>query len=54
MKKYLGIVVALLGALMLVVSYFVDLVDYNYYQVIALFLIIAGIVAHIEINKRLK
>lgn len=60
MKKYLGIILVVLGALMLVISYFVDrlrwadLVDHNIYQVLALFLIIGGIVAHIVINKKMK
>ncbi len=54
MKKYLGIIIIVLGALMLVVSYFVDLVDYNGYQVGAFFLIILGLIAHIQIAKRLK
>ncbi len=54
MKKYLGILLIVLGALMLVISYFVDLVDNNGYQVGAFFLIIVGLIAHIQINRRLK
>ena len=30
MKKYLGILLIVLGALLLIVSYFADLVDYNW------------------------
>ena len=46
---------------MLIISYFAarlnlgflaELVDYNWYQMIALLIIIAGIVAHIVIAKR--
>lgn len=52
MKKYLGIILIVLGALMLVISYFVDLVDYNGYNVGALLLIVIGLIAHIQITKR--
>ena len=53
MKKYLGIILIVLGALLLVVSYLTkELVDYNWYQVLCLLLIIGGIIAHIVITKR--
>ena len=60
-KQSLGITLIVLGALLLIISYFAaklnlgfmaDLVDYNWYQMLALVLIIAGIVAHIVIAKR--
>ena len=60
-KQNLGITLIVLGALLLIISYFAakfnlgfmaDLVDYNWYQMFALLLIIAGIVAHIVIAKR--
>ena len=60
-KQSLGITLIVLGALMLIISYFAarlnlgflaELVDYNWYQMIALLIIIAGIVAHIVIAKR--
>ena len=60
-KQSLGITLIVLGALLLIISYFAaklnlgfmaDLVDYNWYQMLALVLIIAGIVAHIFIAKR--
>jgi hypothetical protein len=51
-KQNLGIILIVLGALLLIVSYFADLVDYNYYNVGALFIIIAGIVTHIAMIKR--
>ncbi|MBO5785200.1 MAG: hypothetical protein J6V52_03165 [Bacteroidaceae bacterium] len=54
MKKYLGIILIVLGALMLVISYFVDLVDYNGYNVGALLLIVIGLIAHIQITKKAK
>ncbi|MCR4592411.1 MAG: hypothetical protein K5672_04575 [Bacteroidaceae bacterium] len=60
-KQNLGITLIVVGALLLIISYFsaklnlgflAELVDYNWYQLIALLLIIAGIVAHIVIAKR--
>lgn len=53
MKNYMGIVAIVLGAILLVISYFTgSLVDYNWVQILALLLIVAGIVAHIIITKR--
>ena len=52
MKQNLGIILIVLGALMLIISYFADLVDYNFYNVGALLIIIAGIVTHIVMTKR--
>lgn len=52
MKQYLGIILIVIGALMLIVSYFADLVDYNLYQLCALLVIIAGIATHIYETKR--
>ena len=54
MKKYLGIILIVLGALMLTISYFVDLVDYNGYNAGAFLLIVIGLIAHIQITKRTK
>ena len=51
MKQYLGIFIIVLGALLLIVSYFADLVDLNIWNVGSLFLIILGIVTHILVNK---
>jgi len=53
MKKYLGIIIIVLGALLLILSYFADLVDFNFYNVGALFLIILGIITHIVVTKYL-
>ncbi len=53
MKKYSGIILIVLGALLLVVSYLTkELVDYNWYQVLCLLLIIGGIITHIVVTKR--
>ncbi len=53
MKNYIGIVLIVLGALLLVVSYFSGtLVDYNWVNILALLLVIVGIVAHIIVTKR--
>ena len=52
MKQNLGIILIVLGALLVIISYFADLMDYNFYNIGALLLIIAGIVAHIVVTKR--
>lgn len=52
MKQNLGIILIVIGALLLLISYFTDLVDYNFYNIGALLIIIAGIVTHIVITKR--
>ncbi len=52
MKKNAGIIMIVLGALMLILSYLVDLMDYNWYQLICLLLIIGGIVTHIIVSKK--
>lgn len=52
MKKNLGIILIVLGALLLILSYVLNLEDYNFYNVGALLIIIAGIVTHIFVTKR--
>jgi len=52
MKKFSGIILVVLGALLLVLSYFADLVDYNWYNVGALLIIIIGIIVHIIVTKK--
>ena len=52
MKKYLGILLIVLGALLLIVSYFADFVDYNWYNVGAWLLIIVGLIVHIQVSKK--
>ena len=54
MKKYIGILLIVLGALVLLVSYFAQWVDYNPVQFTGLGLIIAGLIAHIFITKKIK
>ena len=52
MKLYYGIICAIVGALLLIVSYLCDLVDYNWVQYLAAFIIIAGIALHIYVNYK--
>jgi len=52
MNKYLGIILIVLGALMLIFSYVLSLEDYNFYNIGALLIIICGIIAHIYVTKR--
>ena len=60
--KYLGIIMIIVGALMMIlgmlgdplgVAVLSDLCDLNPYTLGALFLCIAGLIAHIVINKRI-
>jgi len=60
-KENVGFTLIVLGALLMIISYFTarfnlgfmaNLIDYNWFQLLALILIIAGIVAHIVIAKR--
>lgn len=54
MQKYLGIPVIVLGALLLVLSYFMDWTDNNVLQFCSLGLIIVGLIAHIAIQKKME
>lgn len=51
-KKFLGLALIVLGAVMLIMSYALSLEDYNFYNIGALFIIMVGIVAHIMLTKR--
>ncbi|MCF0196251.1 MAG: hypothetical protein HUK03_03265 [Bacteroidaceae bacterium] len=52
MKKYIGIGLIVLGAILLIIGHFQgELVDYNWYTIPCLLLIIVGIVAHIWVTK---
>ena len=60
-KQNLGIILIVLGALLMILGYasarlnlgfLAELIDYNWFNMFALLLIIAGIVAHIVIAKR--
>ena len=52
MKLYSGIILAIVGAFLLVISYFTGLVDYNFVQFLCALLIIAGIGTHIYVNYK--
>lgn len=52
MKKFFGLALIVLGALLLILSYVCSLEDYNFYNIGALLIIIAGIVTHIVITKK--
>ncbi len=52
MKLYSGIITAIVGAVVLLLSYFLDWVDYNLVQLLAVVLIIAGICIHIYVNYK--
>ncbi|MCF0198798.1 MAG: hypothetical protein HUK02_05660 [Bacteroidaceae bacterium] len=52
--KYLGILLIVLGAILLTVSYFAQWVDYNCVQFTGLGLMIAGLIAHIVIARRTR
>lgn len=52
MKKYIGIGLVVLGALLLVLSYFADFKDYNWYQGLCFLLIVAGVITHIIQTKK--
>lgn len=59
MKKYLGILLIVLGALVLLISYLstnfgYSLVDCNPVQFGALALILIGLIAHISITRRTR
>lgn len=52
MRLYYGIICALIGALLLILSYVCGWVDYNWVQFIAVLIIIGGIATHIWVNYR--
>ena len=52
MKLYSGIILAIIGAIILVISYFTGLVDYNFVQFLAALIIIVGICTHIYVNYK--
>lgn len=51
-KLNLGLILIVLGAILLILSYVLSLEDYNFYNLGALLLIIIGIVTHIYVTKR--
>ena len=55
MAKFSGIALIVVGVIMLVVSYLTStLVDYNWYQMIAIAAISAGVVVHVIMLKKQK
>ena len=58
MKKNLGILLIVLGALLLILCAFVpfmgDLADQNWYTWGSMLLIVAGLLTHIFMNKKLE
>jgi protein-S-isoprenylcysteine O-methyltransferase Ste14 len=58
MKKYIGVMLVALGALLLILSAFVpfmnDLADQNWYTWGSVVIIIAGLLTHIFVNKKVE
>ena len=53
MTKYLGVALIVIGTIMLVISYLSQtLVDMNWYQLLAIVAIIAGVAVHIITLKK--
>lgn len=53
MTKYLGVALIVIGTIMLVISYISQtLVDMNWYQLLAMVAIIAGVAVHIIALKK--
>ena len=52
MKLYSGIICAIIGAIILILSYLFDGVDYNWIQYLGILFIIAGIGTHIFVNYK--
>lgn len=52
MKLYSGILCAILGALVLILSYLLDGVDNNLIQLLGIVLVIGGIALHIFVNYK--
>ena len=55
MKQYLGVIVMLIGAFLQVFSYVSDQVENaNTFLLVGLFLVIAGYLGHIFLNKKVE
>jgi hypothetical protein len=52
MKLYCGIICAIIGAIILILSYFTGGVDYNWIQFVGVLFVIAGICVHIYVNYK--
>ena len=51
-KKYLGAIVVILGAILLICSFFLGWNNYNGVQIGALVMMIAGLLLHIFMGKK--
>ena len=51
-KKYLGAILVILGAILLILSYFLGWNSYNGVQIGAMVLMIAGLLLHIFLGKK--
>jgi len=51
-KKYLGAIIVILGAILLICSYFLGWNNYNGVQIGAMVLMIAGLLLHIFLGKK--
>ena len=54
MTKYLGILLIVIGAIVLLVSYFMEWVDINAVQFTGLGFITVGLIVHILLQKYIK
>ncbi len=52
MKLYYGIICAILGAFILIISYLTGGVDYNWIQFLGILFVIVGIGVHIYVNYK--
>ncbi|MCR5779051.1 MAG: hypothetical protein K6G70_00680 [Bacteroidaceae bacterium] len=52
MRLYYGIITAIIGALLLILSYLFGWVDYNIVQFLGILLVIAGIGLHLYFNYK--
>lgn len=52
--KNLGVILIILGTIVLILSYLCNWVDYNWLNGLALLFVVAGIVVHIVMNKRIQ
>lgn len=52
--KNLGILIIVIGAVILLISFVANLVDYNWLNGGALLLMVIGLIIHIIMNKRIQ
>ncbi len=51
-KKYLGAIIVILGAILLICSYFLGWNNYNGVQIGAMVIMVAGLLLHIFLGKK--